>query len=499
MKPFKIFLFGLSVLVSVFFITLIFQDKSIYLGNLEIKLPSFDIQYVNKKTSYKDISRIIQFSSLLNDTLPDKKTDTVVNANTPKKEVVVKKNIVRLNTDSIKKLVRYIEYPDSADTLLFPFFENLFKLASSKELIRVLHYGDSQIEGDRITSYLRNQLQKQFGGEGIGLIPIVAINPASISYNCDVSENWERITLLNPNKKIKNSKYGVLTNYAIITPSQSIFSKGEKKLDAWIKLKHSNLSYPLAQRFRLCNIYYGFNKEPMLVELKKENSLLDAEILPSTSKLNKIKWSFENPVKNLLITFKATESPNVYAISLDSDKGIAVDNIPLRGSSGLEFSKMDVNFLSTFYNMLNVRLIILQFGVNVVPNIASDYSYYQNNFFKQLTILKKTRPNLPIIVIGVSDVSRNGKNGFESYPNIELIRNAQKQAAFDAGCPFWDIYEAMGGKNSMPSWVHATPPLANKDFIHFSPLGSKIIGEMFYQSLMIEYEKYLRTKNLSMK
>lgn len=98
---------------------------------------------------------------------------------------------------------------------------------------------------------------------------------------------------------------------------------------------------------------------------------------------------------------------------------------------------------------------------------------------------------MPIIVIGVSDVSRNGANGLESYPNIELIRDAQKSAAFAAGCAFWDMYEAMGGKNSMPSWVNANPALAQKDYTHFNPYGARIIGEMFYRALMIEYERFL--------
>ena len=498
MKPLKIFLFGLSLLITIICVSILFPNNNIHIGYLELKLPSFNINDSNTAPTYKDISQIIQIGALLNDSGSLVKCDSAEITFPAKKDTVVKRSVIKFTADSIKRLVRYIEYPDTSDTLLYPFFENLFNLSSSKELIRVLHYGDSQIEGDRITSYLRNQLQLKFGGEGIGLLPIVAVNPASVSYNCDVSENWERITLLKPKKNVKHNKYGVLTNYAVINSDQSLFSKDDNKLDAWIKLKHSNLSYPLAQRFRLCNIYYGYNNAPMLVELKKDKSLLDAEILPSSSKLSKIKWSFTNPIQNLLITFKTTASPDVYAISLDSDKGVAVDNIPLRGSSGLEFTKMDGRFLANFYNMLNVKLVIMQFGVNVVPNVTKNYDFYKNSFFKQLKLLKHIRPGMPIIVIGVSDVSRVGKNGFESYPNVELIRDAQKKAAFEAGCAFWDIYEAMGGKNSMPSWVNADPPLANKDYIHFNPLGSRIIGEMFYQSLMVEYENFLKIKNLSM-
>ena len=33
-----------------------------------------------------------------------------------------------------------------------------------------MYYGDSQIEGDRITSYLRQTLRKEYGGTGPGLV-----------------------------------------------------------------------------------------------------------------------------------------------------------------------------------------------------------------------------------------------------------------------------------------------------------------------------------------
>jgi hypothetical protein len=59
------------------------------------------------------------------------------------------------------------------------------------------------------------------------------------------------------------------------------------------------------------------------------------------------------------------------------------------------------------------------------------------------------------------------------------------------------MYEAMGGHNSMPSWVYANPALAQKDFVHLNPLGARIIGEMFYRSFIQEYEKFLASQNAS--
>ncbi|MCF0196811.1 MAG: hypothetical protein HUK03_06205, partial [Bacteroidaceae bacterium] len=39
--------------------------------------------------------------------------------------------------------------------------------------VRIVHYGDSQLEEDRITSYLRERFQSQFGGSGVGMMAAV--------------------------------------------------------------------------------------------------------------------------------------------------------------------------------------------------------------------------------------------------------------------------------------------------------------------------------------
>ena len=50
-----------------------------------------------------------------------------------------------------------------------PFYKALSKLKDNDTLLRILHFGDSQIEGDRISGVVRNQMQSRFGGCGIGL------------------------------------------------------------------------------------------------------------------------------------------------------------------------------------------------------------------------------------------------------------------------------------------------------------------------------------------
>ena len=50
----------------------------------------------------------------------------------------------------------------------------------------------------------------------------------------------------------------------------------------------------------------------------------------------------------------------------------------------------------------------------------------------------------------------------------------------------------MGGENSMPDWVFAEPPLARKDFLHFTRDGARIVGELFCMALALEYMKFAK-------
>jgi lysophospholipase L1-like esterase len=69
-----------------------------------------------------------------------------------------------------------------------------------------------------------------------------------------------------------------------------------------------------------------------------------------------------------------------------------------------------------------------------------------------------------------------------------------KKAALSHDVAFWDMFEVMGGKNSMPSWVAANPPLAGPDYIHFTPKGARKVAELFYKSLREDYDKYVAAR-----
>jgi len=262
-----------------------------------------------------------------------------------------------------------------------------------------------------------------------------------------------------------------------------------------MKLSPSLSAYGNTRDFRQCRIFYGYNPEPFINEIFEKDQRIDATIIPSSKDFGVIRWKFDAPVNDIMVQFRYTESPEIYGMAFDNTSGIAVDNISLRGCAGLIFTSMDPQLLRKMYKELNVKLFILQFGGNVVPYIADNYRYYEKWYYRQIVRLKELCPEASVLVIGIADMSVKNGERFESYPNLDHVNLAIRSAAFRAGAAFWDMQKAMGGKNSMPAWVNADPPLATSDYVHFTKKGSVVMAQMLYNAFIYEYLLFEETRN----
>jgi hypothetical protein len=489
-KPFKVFSLLLIVLALLGTISLIYPREGISIRGTTITFPSLTDLFLPDTSGIKHINQLFSKDVLdkINNSDTIVATDVTINyiksaildsdinnADTATRLVTIKN--IEANLPAIN-----IEYPDSGMTTLHNFFDALSAIETYSSPIRVLHYGDSQIEVDRITSRLRSKLQQQFGGGGYGFL---TLESAEQSYQLNISSTnlWDTRKIKNKNDKSKKD-FGPFFCSARIG-----ISENGTKNEGSITITRNNLG-KVIRRFSLL-----FKPtSPLLLETKADDSILYADIIPASTSPQLITINLPTTTKTISVKMQADESPLFFGLGFDQNHGIAVDNIPIRGSSGLEFTRENGKLLADAYKLLNVKLLLLEFGVNVVPNVVKSYTYYEEALYQQLVFLKRVAPNAAIILIGVSDMSQNKNGRMVSYPNIEKVRDAEKRAAFKAGCAFWDCYKAMGGENAMPAWVSAQPPLANKDYIHFTPNGANLIAEIFYKALMKDYQRYCATK-----
>ena len=391
--------------------------------------------------------------------------------------------------------------PDALQSLVKGLLEE-----SQHNLIRIIHYGDSQLEGDRITDYVRNRLQGLFGGEGPGiLLPNEPTADSRISAHVSQSENVQKKAIYTAKHPASNNRYGIggasfvfggntsqfvgwdtLSRMVDSVIQLSVIPRfdGSIQTPSYIRVGNARRGYRRNRSYSNIRLLYRSEK-PFLLRFTRDSSS-DTRFVRADTGLAILQW--KTPAYEQ-VRFDIVKGgfPEIYGVALDGKHGVAVDNFPMRGSSAIGFTKMDPTLYSAQLKEMNVRCIILQYGINVVPIVRTDYSYYRRSLARQIASMQKALPGVSIIVVGPSDMSTNKAGNMVSYEHIPLIRDAMKNAAFDRGCAFWDLYEAMGGQNSMVSWVDNG--LAQKDYTHFSYKGAKYVGEMLFEALMEQLQQ----------
>lgn len=504
---FALLLFGgLSVL------GLFFPKEGISLGpeDLVLHFPS-PMQYLEDKAPVADISGVLKVIDEL-----DTNFVPVAPASVPNLRDSLNQDSVRAGGDSVSKQAlapeenkqNKTESKAKDDTpsepvlktgiqcrskkALYAFFSGLKHIKSEPKSIRILHYGDSQIEGDRMSDYLRLKLQSQFGGKGPGLISIMPLSRSVIN-RIDWSDNWERYgAYTSRDKRVKHNNFGVLAGFCKFH-NNGKSNALQSAFTASVGIVTTPNGGSSALNFdRIC-LFYGGARQKTWCEFYEGPVLMNADSLDAGGFFRVKQYKIVSGSNKHTFKFKAYDSPDVYALSLEGEGGVMVDNIALRGSSGTFFQHINLGQLKQFYEYLNVKLIILQFGGNAMPSIKDESMAvnYGNYLRYQIGLVKKAAPGVSILFIGPSDMNIKVGTEYVTYPLLEKMRDEIREAVLESGCAFYDLYEVMGGRNSMAQWVKEN--LAARDYTHFSPQGARKMSALLYTELMKAYQNYLNT------
>jgi lysophospholipase L1-like esterase len=380
-----------------------------------------------------------------------------------------------------------LQMSGSASTKLHRFFSALEGAATGQK-ISIFHYGDSQIEGDRMTGYIRQRIQQQFGGIGPGFIPAYNVYNTQ-SFKQKVSPNFKRYTAFWP-PKMSSRRYGALLSAATFELSGA----AEVPTEAWVEITPSAAAFTRARTYSQVKCYYNSCYAPCSVKIYENDKLIHEDSLVADGGHHVLPLSFGHTPGKLRFVFSSTKSPIFTGFSLDGDVGVAVNNVAMRGSSGHDLSSSDASIFAQMHREANTKLFILQFGGNSVHAFrdSSSVRYYISSLKNRINYIQKLVPDAAIILIGPSDMSRLHDGIFETYPYLPYTVDRMQKMCAENGVVFWNLYAAMGGKNSMPAWV--AQGLAGKDYVHFSPRGASIASQYFFEAFGTAYSEWQSKK-----
>ena len=360
-------------------------------------------------------------------------------------------------------------FPGDDPTFFDPVFEALSEARETP--VHIMHYGDSQIEQDRITAVLRTAFQERYGGFGPGLIPAIqALSmPNSVQ---EYSGDLTKYTIYGPaTMRADHRRYGPMGLVCEVRDSAHIS----------LQPRYRNRQNSSGQ-FTHIRVLYGHNSEGFRAELALEGGPSVREQSDSTE-FGLMEWQLDRPVRELELAFYG--DADIYGLSLESENGVQVDNISMRGCSGTVFTSIDEKALRETLHRFNVRLIILQFGGNRMPSIQEqkDIDLYARQIGRQLRFFHRLAPEARLLFVGPSDMSVSVDGELVTYPMLEPTVEALRAVCLENNTAFWDMYRVMGGRNSMVEWVKAQPPMAAADHVHFTVKGARHMAQLLRQSL----------------
>ena len=340
------------------------------------------------------------------------------------------------------------------------------KQISNSTALRIIHYGDSQIEGDRMTKNIRNGLQSRFGGGGVGLIPLhQTIGSMSLQQKLimnDIQQTAKqgpkRYLAYGPKSGRRETKvYGPMAQVAVMNDS---IVKGSEQL----KLTMTSVAKDTTAYFTQIRI------------LRQYDSII----------------TLRQPQRNY--TLKLNGKGDIYGISLETKTGVIVDNIQMRGCAGTIFTSIDPKALRHYYAVTNTALFILQYGGNVMPytKTVSSIDSYKERLRKQIRYIKRLVPEADLLFVGPSDMHTTIEGTKTTYPLLPKMDKTLKDLAAEENIGYWSLFEAMGGKGGMTRWV--AQGLAGSDGVHFTRKGADKAGNMLTEWLLQGYDEYEELK-----
>lgn len=455
MKPWKTVLFTFCTIVGLLLICIIFPADGIKIGSLTLRFPSVE-EALAPIASFKGSGLSYEERQQL---------EALTTAKRAEFDEFCKSNPARL----------YM--PKNDTTYLDAFFEALD--SASVNPVRIIHYGDSQLEGDRITSSLREHFQHKFGGGGVGMVKAMQ---ADYSYTLDLRTAPSLPTYnhfgLGGDKKASHHRYGPMSQFARLDGNTTFTIKS--RIDE---------KFPSCQKFSKVSVAMAGSGSFTL-----QANGQTYQLAPTSNGNETALRFYTATIKGTATeaTLTAQGNMDIYGIMIDGAKGVSMDNVAMRGCSGTMFTQIDRSSIEPYFKQQNVGLIILEYGSNVMPYLKDEakQATYKKSIKEQIEFFHQIAPKAKILFLGPADMATSVKGVKQTYPWMESAITAMREAANEAGAAYWDMYRAMGGANTIIEWVNAKPALAARDYIHFSPLGAEKISKMLYDTFQLYYRFY---------
>lgn len=348
------------------------------------------------------------------------------------------------------------------------FFDKLDTLVTQgKGQINIVTVGGSHIQADMFTGEMRKRFQSFGGGLNAGrgfVFPYrLAHTNTPYGYYFRYTGHWETCRNVEKNKICNLGMAGIMAVTKDSVSSLTLLFEPENEI------KYD---------FNRVKIYHRCDSLSFSIII--DSSLVDTMVDVPESDYTEI--FLNRYVDSLEVFFVQTDSTQtafeLYGMNLETgDPGIYYHNLGINGAATSSFLRC--NRFERQIATLKPDLVIFGLGINDAYGRRFSQRQYEMNYDTLVAMVRRANPDAAIIFTTNNDsyiyrryVNRNGVKVEES-----MIRLAENHDA-----AVWDMFEIMGGLNSIVYWKKAG--LAKKDKIHFTRAGYILLGDMFFDAII---------------
>jgi lysophospholipase L1-like esterase len=139
-------------------------------------------------------------------------------------------------------------------------------------------------------------------------------------------------------------------------------------------------------------------------------------------------------------------------------------------------------------------LYILFYGTNEAALSEEKLEDVRAAYPKIFANLKAAAPDAACLFLGPTDRMTKKKASVKwvETKSIDEVYDLEREAAFRNDCAFWETREAMGGEGSIERWRKYKPPLANKDHVHLTQEGYRLLATEMVKDLLEAYDAWAK-------
>lgn len=341
----------------------------------------------------------------------------------------------------------------------------------ANKVTRVLHYGDSPVTADSITSDIRRLLQARFGDAGHGFVLIAKpwawyghngisldangweIQPASQHRAPDGFHGLGGVSFIGSEGAtsrvgLPDDKTASAVVYYLARPGGGTFTvtAGETKIEDVIT--------------------DAAEKKPGFAEFALPPGAASIQLRVTAGKVRLFGYRFDKP-----------------------GPGVQYSSIGINGASVQTVLRyFEVGQWTAALQHENPALVVLNYGTNesIYPSYVE--KQYPDELRQVIMRVRAALPSASILLMGPMDRGEMVGAEIVTPPTLEKLIEVQKQVAAETGCAFFNTFSAMGGAGTMARWYRAQPRLVSADFMHPLPAGAAIVGLLFEGALIRSYQ-----------